>query len=117
MSYAHHQVVCLAPSAAVLLSPLDLPYLFTQNGEVLCELNHQDDEGPSCEHAGGPEERVEDGAVAIHPGQEDTLLLLTGVVVAGNLLVYLQALRDVHYHSMHDHAVLLALGYIETLKG
>lgn len=107
--------MCLAFPAAARISPLDLPYLLTQSGEVLCELHHHDDEGPSCEHAGGPEQRVQDDAVVIQPGQENGLLLLARVIVTGDLLLHLQALRDVHNHGVHGHAVLLAPGHIETL--
>lgn len=120
MSYVHHQTnICLALTAAacMYISPLDLPYLFAQSGEVLRELHHDDDEGPSCQHAGGPEQRVEDDAVVVEPRQEDDLLLLAGVVETGDLLVHLQALRDVHNDDMHGHAVLLAPGHVETLQG
>lgn len=118
MSYVHHQTaICLPFTAAARISPLDLSDLFTQPGEVLRELHHHDDEGPSYEHAGGPEQRVEDDAVVVQPGQENGLLLLTGVVVTGDLLVHLQTLGDVHNHDMHGHAVLLAPGHIETLQG
>lgn len=99
------------------ISPLDLPYLFGQSGEVLRELHHHDDEGPSREHAGGPHKRVEDDAVVVQARQEDGLLLLAGVVVAGDLLVRLQTLGDVHDHDVHGRAVLLAPGYVETLQG
>lgn len=110
--------ICLALTAAARISPLDLPYLFTQPGEVLCEPNHHYDEGPSCEHAGRPEQRVEDDTVVIQPGQENGLLLLAAwVVVTGDLLVHLQTIRDVHDHSVHGGDVLLAPGHIETLQG
>lgn len=118
MSCVHHQTaICLSLSAAAHISPLDLPYLFTQPGEVLRELNHHYDEGPSCEHTGGPQQRMEDDAVIVQPGQENGLLLLTGVVVTEDLLVHLQAIRDIHDHGMHGDAVLLAPGHIETLQG
>lgn len=104
-------------SCCTCVSPLDLPYLFTQPGEVLCELHHHDDEGPPCEHAGGPEQRVEDNAVVVQPGQKHRLLLLAGVVIAGDLLAHLQPLRDVHDHGVHGHGVLLTPGHVETLQG
>lgn len=104
MSYVHHQTTtCLAFAAAACISPLDLPNLLAQSREVLCELHHHNDEGPPCEHARGPEQRVEDDAVVIEPGQENGLLLLTGVVVTGDLLAHLQLLGDVHDHGVHGH--------------
>lgn len=99
------------------ISPLDLPYLFAQSGEVLRELDHHDNEGPSCEHAGGPEQRVEDNAMVVQPRQENGLLLLAGVVVTGDLLVHLQVLGDVHDYDMHGHPVLLAPGHVDALQG
>ncbi|KAG7227129.1 hypothetical protein INR49_013927, partial [Caranx melampygus] len=71
------------------------------SGEVLCELHHHDDEGPPYEHKGGPEQRVEDDAVVIQPGQENGLLLLARVVVTGDLLVHFQSLGDVHDHGSY----------------
>lgn len=102
---------------AACVSPLYLPYLFAQPGEVLRELHHHDDEGPPCEHAGRPQQRVEEDAVVVQAGQEDSLLLLAGVIVTGHLLVHPQALWDVHDQDLHGHAVLLAPGHIETLQG
>ncbi len=118
MSYVHCQTtVCLPFTADARISPLDLSYLFTQPGEVLRELHHDDDEGPSCEHARGPQQRVENDAVVVQAGQEHSVLLLAGVVVTRDLLVHLQTLRDVHNHDMHGHAVLLTPGHVETLQG
>lgn len=117
MLHVHHQTIrCLTFTAAAHVSPLDLPYLFTQSGEILGELHHHDDKGPSCEHAGGPEQCVEDDTAVVQPGQEDGLLLLTGVVVTRDSLVHLQTLGDVSNHAMHGHTVLLAPGHIETLQ-
>lgn len=93
MSYVPHQTtVCLAFTFAARVSPLDLPYLFTEPGEVLRELHHHDDEGPSREHAGRPQQRVEDDGVVVQARQENGLLLLAGVIVTGHLLVHLQTL-------------------------
>lgn len=82
----------IAGAAPACLSPVDLPDLLTQPGQILRELHHHDDEGPSRQHAGGPQQRVEDHAVVVQAGQEDGLLLLAGVVVADHLRVDLQAL-------------------------
>lgn len=60
---------CLTFTAVAHNSPLDLPYFFTESGEVLRELHHHDDEGPSHEHARGPEQGVEDDAVVVEAGQ------------------------------------------------
>lgn len=113
-SFVHHQTAFL-PGAHVRVSPLDLPDLLTQPGEVLSELHHHNDGSASGEHAGRPQQRVEDDAVVVEPHQEDGLLLLAGVVVTGHLRVHLQPLGDVHDHHMHGHAVLLAPGHVETL--
>lgn len=43
-------------AAAGHILPLDLSYLLTKSGEVLRELDHQNDEGPPEEHAGRPEQ-------------------------------------------------------------
>lgn len=83
--------VCRSQLLRQQASPLDLDYLLTHNGEVLGEFDHEDDGSAPREHAGGPEERVEDGAVAVQSGQEGALLLVAGVVIAGYLLVRLQA--------------------------
>lgn len=96
-------------------SRLDLPDLFAQPGEVLRELDHHNDEGPSGEHARGPHQRVEDDSVVVEPSQENRLLPLAGIKVAGHLLVGLQTLGDVHDDAVHLAAVLLAPGHIETL--
>lgn len=118
MSHVHHQTTArLAFTATPRISPLDLAYLFAQSGQVLCELHHYDDEGPSGQHAGGPEQRVEDDAVVVQPGQEDGLLLLAGVIETGDLLAHLESFGNVHNYGLHGHAVLLAPGHIETLKG
>jgi len=106
-----------ALTAAAHLSPRDLPYLLAQSGEVLRELHHHDNEGPSREHAGGPEQREEDDGVVVQPGQENGLPLPAGVVVTRDLLLHLQTLGDVHDHDMHGHAVLLAPGRVDTLQG
>lgn len=98
-------------------SPFDLPDLLTQPGQILRELDHHDDEGPSRQHAGGPEQRVEEHGVVVQAGQEDALLLLAGVVVAAHLPVDLQPLGDVHDERVHGRAVLLAPGHVEALRG
>lgn len=84
--------VCRSQLLRQQASPLDLDYLLTHNGEVLGEFDHEDDGSAPREHTGGPEERVEDGTVAVLPGQEGTLLLVAGVVVAQDLVMWLQAL-------------------------
>ena len=95
---------------------MDLAELLTQHGEVLVELHHDDDEGASGEHTRRPEERVEDGRVAVQPREEHGVALpLAGVVVTGDLLVGFQTLRDVHHHGLHDPRLLLALGDEEAL--
>lgn len=50
----------ICPSGTTALSPwcspLDLPDLLTQPGEVLGELHHHDDDSPSGQHAGRPQQ-------------------------------------------------------------
>lgn len=99
------------------LSPLDLPNLLTQPGEVLGELHHHDDDGASGQHAGRPQQRVEDDGLVVESRQEDGVLLLAGVVVARHLRVHLQSIRDVHDCHVHGRTVFLAPGHVEALPG
>lgn len=109
--------MCLTYRAAARNSPLDLPYLFTKSREVLSEIHHHNDEGPHCERARGPQQGVQDSTVVIEVGQEHRVLLLTGVIVAGDVPVHLQMIGNVHDHGMHGRGVLLAAGHVDTLQG
>lgn len=90
--------------------------VLTKDGEVLRELDHEDNEASSSQHAGRPEQGVEDGAGAVQPTQENKALLLRGVVITPDLLLRLQLLRDVHHHGLHGRMLLLTLWDVEALQ-
>lgn len=56
--------------------PFNAADLLAQEGQVLSELHHCNDERARHQRACGPEERANDGPAAIETCQEDTVLLL-----------------------------------------
>lgn len=94
----------------------DLADLLAQDGEVLRELDHDDDEQAPHQHAGGPEERLEDRAATVQLAQQNRLLLLQRVVEAWHLLLRPQPFADVHDQRVHHRLFLLALRHVKALR-
>lgn len=95
------------------ISPLDFTDALAEQGEILSELHHGDDEGTSNGHAGRPEEGVKESAGPVQSSQKDILLFSFPVMKAWKLLMPFEMLSNALDYS--HVARLFAFWYIKTL--
>lgn len=108
-----HVLMSMKPSSP---SPLYAAQSLTQDGQVLGQLHHGDDDGSSNQGAGWPEQGVEDHDLAVDLFQDGTVCPARRVHETLNGVLRPEVLRNVLNNCMCGCIVLLALGDEEALK-
>lgn len=97
-------------------SPLYAAQSLAQDGHVLGQLHHGNDDGSSDQGAGWPEQGVEDGDLAVDLCQDGTVHSVRWVHETLHCVLRPEMLRNVLNYCMRGCIILVALWDEEALK-